>query len=111
MPEQCKYIFREIRTDEIASTITFKDGDEIIFGGGSPNGQITDNDQIIAKPDPEYCNLKLALARAMHACGAADVINKMYGDNDEDAIVSQPVYLGGPLFPMMLLFIDYMIDS
>jgi hypothetical protein len=103
-PEQCKYIFREIRTDEIASTITFKDGDEIIFGGGSPDGQKVDDGQIIAKPDPEYCNLKLALARAMHACGATDVIDKMYGDDDDDTIVSQPVYLGGPFVSDEALF-------
>jgi hypothetical protein len=30
----------------------------------------------------------------MHACGAADVIAEMYGD-DDDAIINQPGYLGG----------------
>ena len=90
-PEQWKYFFREIRTDEIAATITLRNGDEIIFQGG-PDGQV------INKPNPEYCNLKLAIARALHACGAADVIDEMYGDGDDidRAIISQPVYLGGP---------------
>jgi hypothetical protein len=33
----------------------------------------------------------------MHACGASDIIAEMYGDDDDDeAIVNQPVYLGGP---------------
>ena len=33
----------------------------------------------------------------MHGCGAADIIREMYGDDDdEDAIVNQPVYMGGP---------------
>ena len=33
----------------------------------------------------------------MHACGASDIIAEMYGDDDDgEAIVNQPVYLGGP---------------
>jgi hypothetical protein len=33
----------------------------------------------------------------MNAYGAADLIAKIYGDDDDDeAIVNQPVYLGGP---------------
>jgi len=52
---------------EISSTITLSDGQEIVFGRGDPNGQVID------KPNPEYCNIKLAIARAMHACGAADI--------------------------------------
>jgi hypothetical protein len=32
----------------------------------------------------------------MHACGAADIIVEMYGEDDDDTIVNQPVYLGGP---------------
>ena len=32
----------------------------------------------------------------MHACGAADIIAEIYGDDDDEAIVDQPVYLGGP---------------
>jgi hypothetical protein len=52
---------------------------------------------MIDGPDPEFCNLKLAIARALHACGAADIIAEIYGDNDdEEAIITQPVYFGGP---------------
>jgi hypothetical protein len=43
-----------------------------------------------------FCNLKLAIARAFHACGAADIIAETYSDDDDDAIVKQPVYFGGP---------------
>ena len=32
----------------------------------------------------------------MNACGAADIIAKMYGDEDDGDIVTQPVYMGGP---------------
>ena len=33
----------------------------------------------------------------MNACGAADIIAKMYGDDDDDEeITTQPVYMGGP---------------
>jgi hypothetical protein len=66
------------------------DGDELTFKGGG-NGNMIDG------PDPEFCNLKLAIARALHACGAADIIAEIYGDNDDDeAIITQPVYFGGP---------------
>jgi hypothetical protein len=51
---QGKYYFREIRPEEISPTIILGDGQEIIFGHGDPNGQV------IAKPNPEYCNMKLA---------------------------------------------------
>ena len=60
---------------------------------------------MIDKPNPEYCNIKLAIARAMHACGAADIISEMDWDDDEDeAIVNQPVYFGGPFVPDDTLF-------
>jgi hypothetical protein len=60
---------------------------------------------VIDKPVPEYCNIKLALARAMNACGAADIIAEMYGDDDDDeAIVNQLVYLGGPFVSDDILF-------
>ena len=61
---------------------------------------------MIAKPNPDYCNLKLAIARVMNACGAADIIAEMYGDDDDDdeAIVTQPVYMGGPFVSDDVLF-------
>jgi hypothetical protein len=56
-------------------------------------------------PNPEYCNIKLAIARVMHACGAADIIRETYGDDDDDdAIVNQPVYMGGPFVSDDILF-------
>jgi len=92
-------LFREIRSDEIPHFITLRDGDEIIFRRGPADGHIID------KPNPDYCNIKLAVARAMHACGAADIIAEMYGDEDDDgAIVSPPVYLGGPFVSDDALF-------
>jgi len=97
--DQWKYYFREIRPEEVSHTITLRDGQEIIFGRGDPNGQVID------KPNPDYCNMKLAIARAMHACGAADIIADMDWDNDDDeAIVNQPVYFGGPFVPDDTLF-------
>jgi hypothetical protein len=77
--------------------ITLRDGREIIFG-------CEPNDQIIKKPNPEYRNIKLAIARAIHACGASDIIAEMDWDDDDDqVIVSQPVYLGGPFVPDIIL--------
>ena len=37
----------------------------------------------------------------MNACGAADIIAKMYGD---EAIITQPVYMGGPFVSDDVLF-------
>ena len=84
---QCRYFFREIRPNGISGTITLDDGDEITFGS---EGRMVDN------PNPDYCNIKLALARALHACGAADVIDDVYNDDDDEALTTQPVYFGGP---------------
>jgi hypothetical protein len=96
---QWKYYYRVVRPKELSQTITLRDGQEIIFGRGDPNGQVID------KPNPEYCNIKLAIARVMHACGAADIIAEMDWDNDDDeAIVNQPVYFGGPFVPDDTLF-------
>ena len=52
-----------------------KDG-KLFFGRGDPAGQT------LVKHNPGYCNLKLAVARVMNACGAADIIAQMYGDDD-----------------------------
>ena len=55
---------------------------------------------MIDKPNPKYCNMKLATACAINACGAADIIASMDWDNDDDeAILNQPVYFGGPFVP------------
>jgi hypothetical protein len=43
-------------------------------------------------PDPEFCNLKLAIARVLHVCGAADIIVEIYRDNDD---ITQPGYFDG----------------
>ena len=95
---QWKYFFREVRPEEIAGTINLVEGQEIIFHRGSSDGKVID------KPNPQYCNIKLAIARIMHACGAADIIAEMYEDDDDDAIVNQPVYLGGPFVSDDVLF-------
>lgn len=51
---------------------------------------------MIDGPDPEYCNLKLAIARAFHASGAADIIAEIYDNDDEDDFVVRPIYFSGP---------------
>jgi hypothetical protein len=69
-----------------------QDGDEISFGG-QPDADILDS------PNPEFYNLKLAVARATYACGASEMVDKMCAEHDDDedeAIESFPVYLGRP---------------
>jgi hypothetical protein len=92
--QQCRYFFRAIRYP--APTIRLHDGDEIVFCNGNTS-------HMIDPPNPSFCNLKLTLARVMHACGASDLIAELYGDDDE-AIVNQPVYLGGPFVSDDILF-------
>ena len=58
-----EYVFRKIC--DHADTIRLQDGDEIVFCKG-------ENGQMIDPPDPLFCtNLKLALARVVHASGAS----------------------------------------
>ena len=70
------------------------------FGCGPAEGNWID------KPHHDYCNIKLAIARVVNACGAADVVTDIYGgdDSDGEAIVTQPVYLGGPFVSDDVLF-------
>jgi hypothetical protein len=94
--EQWEYVFRKVR--DYAATVPLDDGDEIVFCKG-------DAGQIVDPPDPAFCNLRLALARVMNASGASDIIAELYGyDDDDDAFVKQPVYLGGPFLSDDLLF-------
>lgn len=83
---QTRYRYRKVASS--SSTIRRHDGDEIFFNGGL-NGLVVDG------PNPEFCNSKLAVARALHACGAADIIAEIY-DNDVDDFFMQPSYFGGP---------------
>ena len=75
--------------DAYAAMVRLEDGDEIVFCKG-------DDGQIIDAPNPSFCNLKLVIARVMYASGASALIDELYGDDDDnEAIVNQPVYLGG----------------
>jgi hypothetical protein len=53
---------------------------------------------MIDLPDPAFCNLKFAIARAMHATGASEIIEQLYYEDEDDsaAIMTLPVFLGGP---------------
>ena len=88
MSPQIKYLYRKVASKFFA-TIRRRDGDEIFFNRGN-------NGNTIDRPDPEYCNLKLAIARAFHASGAADIIAEFYDNDDEDDFVARPIYFGGP---------------
>jgi len=84
--------------DRYAATVRLEDGDEIVFCNG-------ENGQMIDAPDPSFCNLRLAIARVMYASGASGLIDDVYGDDDDgEAIVNQPVYLGGPFVSDDTLF-------
>ena len=95
--QRYRYIFRVVR-DRYAATVRLEDGDEIVFRKG-------EDGRVIDAPDPSFCNLKLAIARVMYASGASGLIDEVYGDDDDDeVIVNQPVYLGGPFVSDDTLF-------
>ena len=79
------YSIRPVR-DELPFTISLNDGGEIRFRQGREGQQID--------PPDLFCNTRLAIARVMYSCGASGFIDDLYGD--DEAIVTQPVYLGGP---------------
>ena len=84
--KQTTYRFRQVVP--ASPTIRREDGDVISFNGGTDG-------TMIEGPDPAFCNLHLAIARVLHASGAADIIAQVYGDDDDD-FVGQPIYFGGP---------------
>ena len=86
-----KHLFCEVCSDEISATIKLSKGQEIVFCCRDSQGRTID------KPILKYCNIKLAVTCAMNACGAADIIAKMYRDSDDnETIINQPLYMGGP---------------
>ena len=74
---QHKYFYREVAESEIPSIVTLRDGDEIIFGNHHPHSSL------INLPDPDFCNLKLSIARVLHASGAAEAIEAFETDFKE----------------------------
>ncbi|KAF8586398.1 hypothetical protein K439DRAFT_1659753 [Ramaria rubella] len=82
-----KYIYRQVREMK-PPTMKRSDGDEIQFGKGSLS-------QKIDLPSPTFCNLRLAVARVLHASGAAEVIDK-FEDASETTKCGLPIYFGSP---------------
>jgi len=69
-----------------------QDGDEIVCHGGDLHTK-----DFVPLPNPQFCNSKLAIAWAMHACGTSEIMDQLYdNDDDDEAIMTLPVYLGGP---------------
>jgi hypothetical protein len=90
--QQVEYRYHQLSADRL-QFVARNDGDEVLFNRGA-DGQRLDG------PEPRYCNLKLALGRVLHASGAADMINKMCFDDDDDIFLAQPSYFGGPFVPV-----------
>jgi len=92
---QTTYRFR--RVAQVSPTICRKDGDVISFNSGM-NGTMIDG------PDPVFCNLHLAIARVLHASGAADIIAEVYSDDNGEDFIGQPIYFGGPIISDEVLY-------
>lgn len=82
---QWKYFFCRVRQKDFSSTVLLRDGEEIRFGCGTVGD--------IGKLNADYCNIRLAISHALHACGVANVITEIYGDDDGDEGYRRPVCL------------------
>ena len=60
--------------------ITKSDGQEIFFGGGTE----VKGGKLGWGPDPELCNLHLAVGRILEISGAADLVNLINKDAEDD---------------------------
>ena len=79
-----KYFFHAVRSPHLSNV-----GKGIIFGLGEPLvASCSILDWACHKPNLEYCNLKLTVACAMNASGAAGIIAEMYGDDDDDEAIN-----------------------
>lgn len=60
---------------------------------------------IVDLPHPGFSNhSKLAITRAMHACGVSEIFGAEYDDDEMEAIESFLIYLGGPYVADCALF-------
>jgi hypothetical protein len=84
-----RYRYRELGS-QIAWSITKREGQEICFGQELKAANI-------ALPNPHFCNLKLNIAKVLHASGAAEVLDQYDRDMDELKAMGE-VYFGGPYF-------------
>jgi len=93
---QPRYIYRTIKEGWFHPFIQLRDGDALVFGGGS-----IASPEIL--PNPQYCNIKLAIGRVLRACGAAEVIDFLYYKNEESHDEGAISYLGSSLVTLDLL--------
>jgi hypothetical protein len=76
------YIYRRLSrsTGPGPGFICLRDGEEIKFGRGPEAKQLGPG------PDPQLCNLQLAVARVLRMSGAADLIMQWMEDGDDSDI-------------------------
>ena len=60
----------------LAFSVNLADSDEIKFGTGA-------RASLVEMPSPLICNLRLAVARILHVCGAADVFDAFEEEFDD----------------------------
>lgn len=58
---------------DLPITLQVQEGEEIVFGVGSDK---------VGLPHPDYCNIRLAVARILHASGAAEAVERYLEDVD-----------------------------
>jgi hypothetical protein len=54
---------------------------ELAFGTNDLN-LTDDGEKLVPLPDPRFCNMMLAVMRVLHASGAAEVLDELWGDDE-----------------------------
>ena len=79
-PKQWKYYYHAVKPARVPIYVKYfiEDGNEMQLGKGADGGSID-------LPNPQICNLHLAVARVFAASGFAEVVEHFYKDNGDNA--------------------------
>jgi hypothetical protein len=92
-----RYYYRVIKPDFHSRLIAVTDGEELLFGRG-----VLSQPEYL--PNPHYCNIKLAVGRILHACGAAEIIDYLFHLYEDSHREGAMTFLDGS--PAMLDLLD-----
>lgn len=78
-----RYFSRSVRPSSLSPHVEASMDRELVFGTNSANH--AQGSELVAKPDPRFCNVMLAVMKVLYASGAADFLN-MLREEDEHSV-------------------------